>query len=80
MRKRTVTTLGLAAFAMFAAQVMTANAAPLSLSISDVAMKRHCVPLTIECARPVCAKSAGPKCCLRWTCGRVKPKPPATKY
>ena len=78
MRKRTVTTLGLAAFAMFAAQVMTANAAPLSMDTADVA-KRRCVKPVIECANLVCAKRAGPKCCLRWTCGSG-PKPPAKKY
>ncbi len=68
--------LGLAAFAMFAVQMMTANAAPLSVDSADVAMKRRCVPLTIECANPFCAKRAGPKCCLRWACGRAPKKSP----
>jgi len=79
MRTRTSFSLGFAACALFAAQVMTANAAPLSLDSADVAMKRRCVKPVIECANLVCAKRAGPKCCLRWTCGRV-PKAPAKKH
>jgi len=73
MRKHTI--LGLAAFAIFAAYAMPANAASLSANTADVAM-HHCVKPVIECARPVCAKRAGPKCCLRWTCGRVHNTPP----
>jgi hypothetical protein len=65
MRKRIITMFGFAAFAMFAT-VTTANAASIY-----VPPKPECVPLTIECANPFCAKSAGPKCCLRWACGRA---------
>ena len=79
MRAHTGFSLGLAACAMFAAQVMTAHAAPLSVNSADAAMKHRCVKPVIECANLVCAKRAGPKCCLRWTCGGV-PKAPAKKY
>jgi hypothetical protein len=77
MGKCMIGRLGLAAFALFAA--IPAGAAPLSLESADVA-KRHCVPATIECANPVCAKRAGPKCCLRWTCGRAPAKSPKKTY
>jgi len=75
MRTRSSFSLGLAACAMFAAQMMTAHAAPLSVDSADVAMKRRCVKPVIECANLVCAKRAGPKCCLRWTCGGVTKTP-----
>ena len=74
MTKRISLALALAAFAMVGA----ANATPLSTNVADVAMKRHCVPLTIECANPFCAKSAGRKCCLKWACGRAPKKSPKT--
>jgi len=73
MTKRIGLALALAAFAMVAAHATTANATPLSTNVADVAMKRHCTPNNVRCippTRPVCVKSAGPKCCVAWGCRR----------